>query len=288
MTRMRAKYVVVRYMPSTLRAEFANVGVILLCEQADFQDAKVLNSFSSIARIKDMPGFDGHFVRHAVTKLRDAVSQKRMDLYLGNSAPEGRLTPENISLLPSVYGNNIRLSEIFTCITENPALTLETLFSELVGLEQPVPVSNRMDRARILRDVSQKFRQLGLFDVGLQEEWVLPVRTQPRVDLAYKNHVWHCYQAMSFELSETRLLQTVNAYRQVKRDAQESPIAPPEIQNAKFACLTKPIRTSSPRVADLMDLLKDEGFELLDYRDANQIAQDIARDLQAHQSLTVN
>lgn len=288
MTRMQAKYVVVRYMPSTLRAEFANVGVVLICPQTDFQDAKMLSSFSSIARIKDMPGFDGHFVRHAVTKLRDAVTQNRMDMFLGSSAFDGRLTNENISLLPSFYGNNIRLSEVFTCITENPAVTLETLFSEMVGLEQPIVASTRVTKARILRDVSQTFRQQGLFDAGLKEDWVLPVGLKPKMDLAYQNYVWHCYQAVSFELAETRLVSTLNAYRIIKRDAHESQTAPPEIRNAKFSCLVNLSSTSNARVRDSMAFLKAEGFELLDYRAAPSIAQDIARDLRAHQPLTVN
>lgn len=286
MTRMQAKYVVVRYIPNTLRGEFVNVGVVLVCPEVGFQDSRMLSSIAKVKRINNMNGFDGNFVRHAVTKLRDAVSDKQMQIFLGNSAPEGRLNLENIELLPRIYSNNIRVSEVFTCITQNPMLTLEKLFSDFVGVEAPAPISNHINRRRILHDVTSTFREQGLFGTdGLKEELELPVRTNPVVDLAYKNHVLHCYQAIPFQGNETRVLQSVNAYRTVKRDAHETSDAPQEVREAKFAILTIPPNNSNSRIADIQALLEEEKIDVLDYRDAPLIAQDIARDLQRNQAV---
>ncbi len=234
--------------------------------------------------------YDSNFVRHAVIKLRDAVSNNQMQLLLGKAAAEGKLNLENIELLPGVYSNNIRLSEVFTCITENPALTLEKLFADFVGLEAPTVVSNHITRTRILKDVRSSFRQQGLFDAGLKEDFELPVRAKPVVDLAYQNHVLHCYQVIPpyGYGNENHLLQAVNAIRTVKRDVKDAKNASPEVQGAKFAVLTVPLKNVNARVADIKALLEDEGFEILDYRDTDSIGQSIARDLRANQPMVIN
>jgi hypothetical protein len=283
----KAIYSVLRYIPDVPREEFVNVGVLLICPELKFQKVLHIPSFGDGSKAKLLMGSDGQFVRHAVGKLARAIENLSINELLGHENPKTLLSLQDLHDLSRIYAaNNIQLTPPRSAATVNPEVTLQEIYGWFVAEPIIQKQSNTVNRARILRDVSSQFRQQGLFDAGVQEDWVVPVGTKSRVDLAYQNHVWHCYQAIPFEIAESRLSMSVNAYRSVKRDAQESRDAPPEVQAAKFSVLTLPPKNPQPRVADLIALLKDEGFDILDYRDTGSLTQSIAKDLQAHSPLS--
>jgi len=100
------------------------------------------------------------------------------------------------------------------------------------------------------------------------------------VDLAYKNDVWHCYQAISLVVRERDFTTTVNAYRTTARDAWESGT---EVGDARFMALVHRPSTLSDKVRNLEAALQHEGIKVTDYREAPEIAKDIKRDLEARQ-----
>lgn len=280
MKRMQATYMVIRYLPDVPREEFVNVGVVLICPDVSYQGIRVVETFGDGSRAKLLGG-DGFFVQHSLVKLRNAIDHKHVDDLLGKKlAPEGRLSPQGMLDLYQIYCNNVRFSQPRTAVTENPELTLEKLFKEYVGSQQSRPQPKTITRAVIRRSVKEVFSQQGLFDLGLTEDWRLPLITEPTVDLAYKNQVWHCYQAISFAGYERSVTNSVNAYRQTARDARDSGT---EVRDAKFMVLSHKPSTLSKLLSNLEAVLKQDSIEVADYREAPAIAQSIRKDLEAHQ-----
>jgi hypothetical protein len=285
MNRMPATYSVIRYVPSVPREEFVNVGVILICPAVSFQAMLTLPDFGKDSRIKALVNTDGLFVRHALNKLDEALRNRSINEILGQfSDPRANLGVDDLSNLWEMYRtNNIQLSPPRPATTTNPASTLEELFREFVS-EPPRGARGRIISRKIIRrEVTNVFRQEGLFGAGkVQEEWELPTLTKPTVDLAYQNHVWHCFQAIAFAAAERTVTNDVNAYRSVARDAREGKDLEEAVKKAVFTVLADVPRTPNPRVSNLIAALKDDVIEVADYREAPQIAQDIARDLREH------
>lgn len=279
MKRMQATYMVIRYLPDVPREEFVNVGVVLICPDAGFQDIRILDHFREGSRAKALGG-DGLFVRHALTKLHNIIAQRRVDDLLGKEAsPDGQLTREGMALLQEVFCNNIRFSPLRTAVTSDPAATLAQLFRDYVGDQQPRPEPRTVTRTLIRKRVHEVFEQFRLFSLGLKEDWRLPLLTEPTVDLAYKNDAWHFFQAISFAGHERAVKTAVNAYRQTARDAWESDT---EVRDAQFVALIyRPSQTTS-QIRNLEEALKHDNIQLRDYRDAPEIAKDIKRDLEVH------
>ena len=133
MKRMQAFFMVVRYVPRVLREEFVNVGVVLSCPEANFQDIQTLQSFGDDSKAKLLDG-DGLFVRHTITKLRNTLQGKTLQTMLGEKlSPEGELSLEGMTALHHAYCNNIQFSLPRTVLTGNPKETLYELYTEYVG-----------------------------------------------------------------------------------------------------------------------------------------------------------
>jgi len=277
MKRMQAFFMVVRYVPRVLREEFVNVGVVLSCPEANFQDIQTLQSFGDDSKAKLLDG-DGLFVRHTITKLRNTLQGKTLQTMLGEKlSPEGELSLEGMTALHHAYCNNIQFSLPRTVLTGNPKETLYELYTEYVGEQRIKAELKAITRTVIRRKVSSIFSQQGLFDLGVTEDWPLPIPTEPVVDLAYKNEVWHCYQAISFVVRERDFTTLANSYRTIARDARESNA---EVSDAHFTALVHRPKNTSDKVRSLEAALKHDGIDVADYMEAAEIAKDIRKHLE--------
>lgn len=286
MNRMRATYSVIRYVPSVTREEFVNVGVLLICPQVGFQAMRTLHGFGEGSRIKSFEQTDGLFVRHAMTKLRDALEDKSINATLMKPEADASLEPKDLQNLFEMYQvNNVQFSPPRSVATTEPAVTLEELFQDFVGAAPRSTAPKTVTRTVIRDKAHKEFSQLGLFQLGLQEEWEVPTRTRPKVDFAYLNHVWHSYQAISFTAHEQALTNAVNAYRQTARDAREDSNLPENVRDTKFTVLAHQSTSASVRVRNLIEALEFDRIVVADHRDAADIAKDIERDLREHQPI---
>ncbi len=291
MNRLRATYSIIRYLPSVPREEFVNVGVLLVCPEVGFQEMRVLHGFGKDSRIKALENTDGEFVNHALSKLRLALENRSINEVLGRlGAGKAPLGLDDLSTLWEMYrANNIQFSPPRSVATTNPAVTLEQLFQEFISEAPRTQKRGIVSRRIIRRNVTDVFRQAGLFGAGkVQEEWELPTLTKPTVDLAYQNHVWHCYQAIAFAAAERTVTNDVNAYRQAARDAREDKNLDQVIRQASFTALVDVPKKPVGQISNLIEALKHDGIEIEDYRAAPEIAQDIARDLKAHDLVAQN
>jgi hypothetical protein len=285
-TMHNAMYSVLRYVPDVLREEFVNVGIALVCPALEFQQVLVLPNFGSDSRIKVFDDADGQFVRHAVYKLRQAFADKSINELLGKPVEESLISQDLLTLFEIYRVNNVQLSMPHSVAVTNPLETLQELFTMFIG-EMPQPKQAKSITRKVIRQhVHGILSQQGLFGKDrVVENWEVPVATQPTVDFSYLNDVRHCYQAISLAAHERDVVNAVNAYRQTAHDVREHGIED-ALKNAHFVVLGHLPAQPSPRVNILLEVLKTDEIKFADYREAENIAKDIAVHLQTHQPIT--
>jgi Protein of unknown function (DUF3037) len=282
MTRYSASYTILRYIPSILREEFVNVGVILICPEMKFQGVRVLPSFGDDSKLRVFEEADGTFIRHAVGKLQRAIEDRSINEVLGDNNEQALLSLVDLKNLQGMYvANNLQLSPVRSAGTSNPQETLEKLFADFVGHSETEKASKTVTRQAIRDKAKKIFAQEGLFKMGLQQEWQLPTLTAPTIDFAYQNGVWRCWQAISFAVAERTVKTTVDAYRQAANDARQQGKTR-EIKEAKFGVLSYVPKNVNVKTKNLLDVLKYDSIEIQDYRDMAQLAKPIMEDLKPH------
>jgi hypothetical protein len=281
---MQAIYAVIRYIPSILREEFVNVGVILVCPEAAYQGVLALPSFNKDQRrLSALENTDGHFVQHAITKLSNAATNRTFHELVGrDSAPEGLLTAPGLSNLQRSYHNNIQLTKPRTALTESPQATLEQLYRTFVAeLEAEAP-RRTITREKMRAEVTKVFNRFDLFSryPNRVKEKVQPVPGTTKVDIYYQNGVAHFYQVIPF-VDPGRAATAASSYRMVAADVH-SYVDVPEFAEAKFAVFGYygASQEHSVEIGDVRARLENDGIELLDYRhDALNVAEQIRREL---------
>lgn len=283
-TRMQAIYAVIRYIPSILREEFVNVGVILVCPEALFQDVLALPSFNKDQRrLSALENVDGYFVQHAITKLSDAATNATFHELVGRtSAPEGILTASGLADLQRSYHNNIQLTKPRTALTENPQATLEQLFRTFVAELEPEAPRRTITREKMRAEVTKVFNRFDLFSKYPNRvmEKVQPVPGTTKVDIYYQNGVAHFYQIIPF-VDPGRAATAASSYRMVAADVRSHEEVP-EFAEAKFSVFGYygAVQEQAREINDVRERLEDDGIELLDYRrDALNVAEKIRREL---------
>jgi hypothetical protein len=122
------QYAILRVVPSIERGECLNVGVVLLCPQRRFVGARVALDERRLAVLA--PSLDAAQVRPALDAL---VAVADGDPAAG---PLARLSPsERFGWLAAPASTIIQPSAIHTGLCEDPAATLEHLFTSLVLTE---------------------------------------------------------------------------------------------------------------------------------------------------------
>jgi hypothetical protein len=122
------QYAILRVVPSIERGECLNVGVVLLCPQRQFVGARVALDDARLAALA--PSLDAAQVRPALDAL---VAVADGDPAAG---PLARLSPsERFGWLAAPASTIIQPSAIHTGLCEDPAATLEHLFTSLVLTE---------------------------------------------------------------------------------------------------------------------------------------------------------
>ena len=75
-TQGRTLYSVIRYVPSILREEFVNIGVVVVRTGSTWHGLKTVTSFGQDSRVQFLPGADGAFVRHAIHALGETLTRQ--------------------------------------------------------------------------------------------------------------------------------------------------------------------------------------------------------------------
>lgn len=291
MTALQAQYALIRYIPSTLREEFINIGVVLVCPAANFQELKALPSFDTRqGKLSVFDGADGRFVRHAVTKLSTILAERRIDELIGSrSAPDGVLNLEGLEILRSTYHNNIQLSEPRMLLTDNPVASLHELYSAFVGTQPVEPAPARITRGAMRRHVASEFSKYQLFRryPDRVRQQFRPLNWAGTVDFSYSNGAIHYYQLVPFTTHE-QASEVVGNYLTIVSDLRNSDFAGSTARHSTFSVLGhySPEPGQTQELEAIQDRLRRSDVQLLDYReDTPRIAERISRELQAESGL---
>jgi Protein of unknown function (DUF3037) len=191
-------YTVLRYVHDAATAEFVNVGVVIHCPQQRYLGAKLRRTHG---RFSDLfPDLDPSAFRSAMSAIDRALktageAYKKDDLFRSdaNAASLAR------SVLPA-DDSSLQWSPVGSGLTSNPEQQLEHLFLRLVGRYDEKQEHRRTD-ADVWRPIREKLDQAKLTS-KLTEKVIRSTADSLEFKHAWKNGVWHCYEAVSFDLAD--------------------------------------------------------------------------------------
>jgi len=184
-----AYYSIIQYCPNPARAEVANLGVVLLCQDASFLDVKLAGGNDRIRRIFELRGEALDFIDGAKQSIEDRLRTEKTRLC---SLDEFR----NFAV---TRGGDMRLTEPRFVKTENLEVELDSLFAEFVGGR-----AKRQSRKNPhLKEIDSEFRRSSLEGRIKYDEIVdLPVmHKQMRFPYAYQNGALNLILPHVFDLS---------------------------------------------------------------------------------------
>ncbi len=119
-------YALLRVVPRVERGERLNVGVVVFCRQLDFLELRAHVDGARLAALA--PDLDPAPVRSRIDALCDVVAGRAA------GGPVAQLPPsERFGWLVAPSSTIVQPSEVHTGLTDDPAATLERLFTTLVA-----------------------------------------------------------------------------------------------------------------------------------------------------------
>lgn len=118
-------YAILRVVPSVERGERLNAGIVLFCRQLDFLDLRAEVDERRLAALA--PALDPGDVRASLESIRAVVCGEPAGGALAGMAPS-----ERFGWVVAPASTIIQPSKVHTGLTQDPAATLEHLFSTLV------------------------------------------------------------------------------------------------------------------------------------------------------------
>ncbi len=215
-------FVVLRYVHDIASGEFVNVGVALYSPDTKYIGALCSTRYGRLSKMfLDVDGdyFRG-LMRHIETRFDEIGGKLREELPF-DGTPAGIIEIARTVLPPD--DSSLQWSEAGGGWTENPARTLEELFTRLVARYED-------GQKRLNRDDSEVWK---VFKKELETRQVL-ARLQPKriitgnydyeFEHAWKNQKWHLYEPVSFDLQEAdSILDKANRWVGRAVSLQDSP-----------------------------------------------------------------
>ena len=189
-------YVVLRYRHDPLAEEFANVGVVLHAPADGYLGIRVRKTLGRLGKI--FPGLVKSDLTTSLNAIERAVSKlaSRRDDGLFPTGPTdaselaARALPKDDSSY--IWG------PLRSGTTDLPAEALNRLYERFVSKYDEESFVRRDDSA-IWQPVRERLAAKKLLD-RLQPKTVVSPLDTVEFGSAWKNGVWHCYQALSFDL----------------------------------------------------------------------------------------
>lgn len=196
MTRHSYTYVLLRYRHDPVAGECANVGVVLHDATTGLLDAKLRHTVGRLSKM--FPDLDGDAFKASLRALERAV--KRLGETEGGDLLTSlkdagsfarRVMPDDDSSF--VWG------PVGSGLTTDGADALERLYDRFVGRYDERAAHHR-DDAAVWKPVRDLLAERNLTDC-LQPKTITSPVDQVEFEHAWKNGAWHCYQPLSFDLS---------------------------------------------------------------------------------------
>lgn len=191
-------YTVLRYVHDTTTAEFVNVGVVLHCAPHRYLGVKFRHTHRRLSAL--FPDLDSGAFRSSMTDIECALkaagaAYKKDDLF--------RSDADAVQLARSVLpadDSSLQWSPVGSGLTADLSVELDRLFARLVGSYDERHERRRSD-ADVWRPVRDRLDQAKLTS-KLKEKIIRGADDTLEFKYAWKNGVWHCYEALSFDLAD--------------------------------------------------------------------------------------
>jgi hypothetical protein len=198
MTHINYTYSTLRYIHDLSTGEFINVGIVLHCPSIRHLGARLRHTHGRISCA--FPDLDTGAFRSSMAIIEKALrlqaaNYEKGDLFQekGDAAAFGR------QVVP-LDDSSLQWSPVGGGLTKDPKQELERLYERLVAR-----YDEKLDRRRSDEDVWRSVREK-LDAAKLSDKLVKTVIRSSVDELpfehAWKNGIWHCYRAISFDLAD--------------------------------------------------------------------------------------
>ncbi len=143
-------YSLIQFCPDHGRMETANAGLVLLCPERKFLEARVIHSYQRLKKIVESGDFDGK----AVNAAKDAIAYR-----INHSGDEIR-TEQDLIHFAQTRANDFLLTLPRPTAVSDPKADFERLFGKLVGDESETRKQEEESDPPVIRNFKQTFSRL--------------------------------------------------------------------------------------------------------------------------------
>lgn len=196
---IKYSYTVLRYVHDTVTGEFVNVGVALYAPEAGYLNAICRTTYRRVSTA--FPGLNGEQFRVVMRHVQARFEQLGERLSTRQAAPDERSLQDIARGVLPIDDSSFQWSPIGVGLAADPSQTIEALFNRMVmRYDEPVPARNRRTDEDVWRNFKRDLEQRRLLKyfvpktISVQDDEV-------QFDHAWKNGVWHCVEAVSFDMA---------------------------------------------------------------------------------------
>lgn len=192
-------YTALRYVHDVTTAEFVNVGIVVHAPEVRFFGSKLRNTIGRPAAM--FPDLDRDAFRSAMQTIRRALKKISENYHKDTLFPiEGDAGSLARSVLPA-DDSALQWSPVGSGLAGNMEELLERLFQRLVSSYDEKPERNKKSDDDVWRPVRERLEQSGI--AGRLKKTIIHGEVDElQFNHAWKNGVWHCYEPLSFDLSD--------------------------------------------------------------------------------------
>lgn len=194
---MKTNYstIILRYVHDVVTGEFANIGVVLYAPEQRFLEARFATSYERLNAI--FLKIDHLHYRALMRYMANRFEELGAEIRAGlNVPPVNSLSQIGKEVLPP-DDSSLQWSQQGGGITDDPARALGDLYKRMV--ERFIADSTQVSRSD--EEIAKAFKtRLGKVAAKLSEKTIETSDYKYDFQFAWKNDVWHLYEAVSFDL----------------------------------------------------------------------------------------
>jgi len=280
---IKYQYQILRYIHDQFTGEFGNVGIVLYSPESNFLRCKVVGRYS---RLSDFFGdINGQFLVASIKHFEIRINKigQNINDFIQERKSGGELSSITGYLLPK-DDSALQLTDTHYGIDLDPEIALADLFERVIEKYnsdgQATPHTDYYAWSKVYKNYFDKYgitRKLKKHTVETSKDTI-------NFDKAWKNGVWNCYQALSFDLkSEDAIKGKVYKWSGIIKALETSQ------EKLHLYFLT----TSPSEHKDLEAFIKDTltlnedvlAVEIVDEHDAESFAARVRKDMEASRLL---
>jgi hypothetical protein len=196
---IKYQYQILRYIHDQFTGEFGNIGIVLYAPESHFLQCKVVGRY---ARLSDFFGdLNGQFLLAGIKHFETGINKigENVDEFIHSRGLGEDVASITSTLLPK-DDSALQLTETFYGLDLDPVIALADLFERIIekyNNEKQAPQhTDYYAWSKFYKGYFDKYgitRQLKKHTVSTNTDTI-------NFDKAWKNGVWNCYQALSFDL----------------------------------------------------------------------------------------